>query len=82
MFGLSTIAMEAIAAAVVALLIFGESVQQYVSAHLFKFAVTALFVAAGSCIGVGILLAVAAIASARHFKKTEWDIIEESPEDV
>jgi hypothetical protein len=29
-----------------------------------------------------ILLAIAAIAGSRHFKKTEWDIIEESPEDV
>ncbi len=29
-----------------------------------------------------ILLAVAAIAGAQHFKKSEWDIIEESPEDV
>ncbi len=29
-----------------------------------------------------LLLAVAAIAGSRHFKKSEWDIIEESPEDV
>lgn len=29
-----------------------------------------------------LLFAIAAIAGARHFKKSEWDIIEESPEDV
>ena len=29
-----------------------------------------------------VLFALAAIAGSKHFKKSEWDIIEESPEDV